>query len=319
MRRVHNSYLSIVILSVAIPVIGCSRSAPNDSAEPGTHRAENVVVSDALNAQLEALGYVREEGARPPAKKNDNPYANVDLSHFLEGLDATFVFQDVQNGIEIIQNEARAKTRFSPCSTFKIPNTLIALDTGVATGPDMEIPWDSKTYPKEDWWDKALRPMGIVWDRNHTLKSAFKNSCVWYYRELAKRCGKERMQGYLDNLDYGNKDLSGGIDVFWLESSLKISAVEQIGFLKKLVQGRLPISEKTREAAFEVFEREKKAGRVLYAKTGGGKSIGWFVGIVADGDKRYLFAFNMAGTYEETAKRRIDLSIKMLQELGVWF
>ena len=256
--------------------------------------------------------------SKPSAVEN-NPYENVDLSHFLEGVDGTFVFYDLGREIEIVVNAERAKTRFSPYSTFKIPNTLIALETGAATGPLMEIKWDEKKYPKEAWWDEVLKPMGIRWDRDHTLKSAFQNSCVWFFKELAKKIGTEKMQTFLNNFDYGNKDISGGIDAFWLESSLKISAIEQIAFLKKLVQSTLPIRKKTRTDALQVFEREKKANSILYAKTGTGKDIGWFVGFIERGQDSYIFAFNMAGTYEEVSEKRVALSTKMLQELGVWF
>ena len=260
-----------------------------------------------------------KNGKKPAVKAENNPYENVELSHFLKGVDGTFVFYDLRRRIQIVENEKRAETRFSPFSTFKIPNTLIALETGAATGPLMEMKWDEKRYPKEKWWDEVLKPMGIRWDRDHTLKSAFQNSCVWYFKEIAKKIGTESMQTYLNKLDYGNKDISGGIDSFWLGSTLKISALEQVAFLKKFVQNTLPISEKTKTDALQVFEREKKNGSILYAKTGGGRDIGWFVGFIERGQDSYIFAFNMAGTFEEVSKKRVDLSTKMLQELGVWF
>lgn len=308
-----------VLFGLMLVCLGCSSKEPEDRGRPSTTPAvaENAVVSDALSAQLEALGCVRKD-AKPSVAPEINPYENADLSPFLEGVDAAFVFHDLRCRVDIVENPERSKRRFSPCSTFKIPNTLIALETGVATGPSMEMKWDREKYPKEPWWDEVLKPMGIRWDRDHTLKSAFRNSCVWSYRELAKRVGQEKMQAFLNDFDYGNKDISGGIDHFWLDSTLEISAVEQVAFLKKLVQNDLPIREKTRSDALQVFERERRKEAVLYAKTGGGERIGWFVGFIESGRDRYIFAFNMAGTYDEVKNKRVELSINMLKELGVW-
>lgn len=312
---------TVLCLAVTAALWGCAQNdhpSKTDRAKPPAPE-ENAQIDDALNAQLEALGYFKKGDKRPTVKAANNPYENVDLSHFLEGIDGTFVFYDLRRNIQIVENPERAETRFSPCSTFKIPNTLISLETGAATGPMMEIKWDQKKHPKEKWWDEVLKPAGIRWDRDHTLQSAFQNSCVWYFKELAETVGADNMQTFLNKFDYGNKDISGGIDSFWLASTLKISALEQVAFLKKLVRNTLPISKKTKAEAFQVFERENKDGSILYAKTGGGNDIGWFVGFIEHGQDNYIFAFNMAGTYEAVSKKRVDLSIKMLQELGVWF
>ena len=310
-----------LFLGLTAAFLGCSQNEQPTDVDRSQKAAveEKAEISDALNAQLEALGYFKKAEKKPAIKAKDNPYENVDLSHFLEGIDGTFVFYDLRRQIEIVEYPDRSKLRFTPCSTFKIPNTLIALEAGTATGPLMEMKWDEKKHPKEPWWDTVLKPMNIHWDRDHTLRSAFQHSCVWFFRELARKTGRETMQSFLNKFDYGNKDISGGIDLFWIESTLKISAVEQVAFLKKLVQNTLPIGEKTRADALEVFEREKKENSVLYAKTGGGDGIGWFVGFIESGKDNYIFAFNMAGTFEETAKKRVELSTKMLQELGVWF
>lgn len=266
----------------------------------------------------EPTGNKTEPSVSPNSIAADNPYEKVDIAHFMEGIDGTFVFLDVAKDIRLVYNDKRANTRFSPCSTFKIPNTLIALETGFANGPDMTIKWDPIAYPKEEWWDTMLKPFGFDWARDHTLRSAFQNSCVWFYKELAKKTGAEKMQAYLDKFDYGNRDISGGIDSFWLESSLQISAVEQVDFLKHLVKNGPGLSEKTRHDGFSIFEKERRESRVLYAKTGGGKDIGWFVGIVENGGKQYIFALNMAGSFQETGAKRVDISLEILKALGVW-
>jgi beta-lactamase class D len=129
--------------------------------------------------------------------------AGADLGGFFPGVDATFVLLDGQTGRTVRHNPERARTRFLPASTFKIPNSLIALETGVASGPDFALPWDSVRVPRQPWWPAA-------WARGHTLRTALPNSVVWYYQELARRIGAERMRGFLLRFEYGNGDLDRG-------------------------------------------------------------------------------------------------------------
>ncbi|MBN2714898.1 MAG: class D beta-lactamase [Deltaproteobacteria bacterium] len=250
--------------------------------------------------------------------KTNNPYATADISHFMEGMDATFVFLDVQRNIEVVHNPERAKTRFSPCSTFKIPNSLVALETGVMQGAQSEISWDKTKYPKQPFWDDIQKNNGLNWETDHTLQSAFKNSCVWCYMEIAERIGTERMQTFVDRFGYGNRDISSGKWPFWLESSLQISAKEQVAFLKRFVLNELGLSQKTIREGRSVFKREQKGASVLYAKTGSGNNIGWFVGFVEKEDNKYVFVFNMGGNYKIIAAKRISVSMELLGELGVW-
>ncbi|MEQ9366362.1 MAG: penicillin-binding transpeptidase domain-containing protein, partial [Leptospirales bacterium] len=101
-------------------------------------------------------------------------------------------------------NSERCARGFLPASTFKIFNSLVALETGVAPDADFALPWDGevRTIPE--------------WNRDQTMRSAIQVSAVWYYRELARRIGPERMRNYLREAAYGNGDLSAGIDQFWL-------------------------------------------------------------------------------------------------------
>jgi beta-lactamase class D len=240
------------------------------------------------------------------------------LVAIMEGTGGTFVFLDMKEKTPLVINRARAAQRFSPCSTFKIPHTLIALETGVAQGPQTAIPWDPRKYPEEEWWKEVLAPAGMHWNRDHTLRTAFRQSCVWYFRETAKKIGAGRMQRYVDAFDYGNRDISSGIDSFWLQGSLRISAQEQVAFLSRLVRRELGVSDDAMAAALQVFMAEEKHGATLYAKTGGGSDIGWYVGFIIRGSDTFLFAFNMPGPFAQTAKKRVDVSLRLLEELGAW-
>ncbi|HMB54672.1 MAG TPA: penicillin-binding transpeptidase domain-containing protein, partial [Thermoanaerobaculia bacterium] len=144
---------------------------------------------------------------------------------------ATLVVRDAASDAVLVRvDPARAAERQPPCSTFKIPNTLISLTAGAVTLDDNHLRRDRETTPTEDWWPKS-------WDRDHDLQSALESSALWYFQELARRVGIEEMQRQVDRLNYGNRDLSGGVDRFWLSSSLTISADEQTEFLGRLVRG----------------------------------------------------------------------------------
>ncbi len=131
------------------------------------------------------------------------------LAAFFTDHPGAFVLFDAQTNQTICHNAERAGTEFLPASTFKIASTLIALETGVATGPDFALAWDSTVTPRQPWWP-------ATWARDHTLRTALPASVVWFYQEMARRIGPARMQEYLDAFGYGNRDISGGIDQFWL-------------------------------------------------------------------------------------------------------
>jgi len=131
-------------------------------------------------------------------------------------VNGSFVLYDLNRNQFSRYNPERCAERFIPASTFKIVNALIGLETGVIPDPDYTIQWDGATYDVP------------AWNQDHTLRTAMQNSVVWYYQELARRVGRDKMQPYLDAANYGNRDISGQIDSFWLEGGLKISPNEQI-------------------------------------------------------------------------------------------
>ncbi|HJR07363.1 MAG TPA: penicillin-binding transpeptidase domain-containing protein [Pyrinomonadaceae bacterium] len=242
-----------------------------------------------------------------------------DLSSFFKGTDGCFVLYDMKRDRYTRHNEARCRTRFSPKSTFKIPNSLIGLETGVIGGADFVIPWDKAQYPDEGWNAEPF----VHWKRDHDLRSAFKYSVLWYYREIAKRVGAERMKELVTKLDYGNRDTSGVLDRFWLNETLKISADEQIEFLKKLYAGKLPVSRRSIDIVKDIMVQESTPVYKLSAKTGGGPRaegvvIGWYVGYVETRGDVYFFAMNIDGpNYLSIRDKRIEMTRRVLADLGV--
>lgn len=241
------------------------------------------------------------------------------LGQVFTGVDATFVVLDERSGTVTRHDPARAATPYPPMSTFKIPNMLIALETGALTGPDHQIAWDPARVPGWESWDAGFKE---TWAKDQTLRSAFAVSAVWYFQEVAQRIGSDRMQAFLDRFGYGNRDISGGIDRFWLESSLRISADEQVEFVRRFYRGELGLAPATTATAKDVMVRERGDGFVLSAKTGTGERapgtwIAWLVGYVERGEEVRFFALNLDGrTYAEARDRRTLLSRRALQVVG---
>lgn len=218
-------------------------------------------------------------------------------------------------------NTEQCETRFSPASTFKIPNSLIGLQTGVLTDTSFIIEYDSIKYPIDP--EDANKEPYKHWNKAQSLRSAFKLSCVWYYREVAKRIGEEEMRRYIDKLGYGNKDISSGTDNFWLCGSIKISINEQIEILKKLYLNMLDgFSRETMDKVKSLMLYESTENYKLYGKTGYGncwkdKNIGWYVGFVETKTGPKVFALNLIGSSDMLKDNfRIVLTKRILKKLG---
>jgi beta-lactamase class D len=235
-----------------------------------------------------------------------------ELEKYFQGFKGAFVLYDLNSNQYSRYNPERCAERFIPASTFKIMNSLIGLETGVIPDENYVIKWDGTQYDIPSW------------NQDQTLKTAIQNSVVWYYQELARRVGKEKMQYYVDAAHYGNQDISGQIDTFWLEGGLRISADEQVEFLKRLYQGDLPLSQRSMNIVKEILVLEKAGSYQLSGKTGSGQRLipheGWFVGYLETKGNVYFFATNFEssspdGLANGDTARKISLDI--LRGLGL--
>ena len=233
------------------------------------------------------------------------------------GSQCTFVLLEGSEQRITAINPERAARRLPPFSTFKIPNSIIALDSGVLTSESQPLVWDSKKHPRESWWRKNWT------EEQHDLVSAFKYSAVPLYQNLALLIGGQRMQQYVTDFNYGNMDISSGLDTFWLGGSLAISANEQVRFLQQYQLQRLPVSDATRAKMKRVMLVDEGKDYKLYAKTGAGslgkdKRLGWYVGIVERGDTSYFFATNITGKrFKDVTQPRKDIAHYYLKQFGV--
>lgn len=240
---------------------------------------------------------------------NRSTYLEKDFSQYFENINSQgcIIIYDNNNKEYTVYNKQQSETGILPASTFKIYNSLISLETGVALDESFQIEWDGTDYQFK------------AWNQTHTLESAIEHSVVWYYQELARRIGKERMQKSLDKLDYGNKNIDAGIDIFWLKGDMEISAKEQIELLKKLYFLQLPFTDKAQSIVKNIIILEKNKDYKLSGKTGTVMRIGdiyysWFVGYVELNENIYFFATNLkknksnfSGTYGEAKIITIDI------------
>lgn len=271
----------------------------------------------ALAAGLAWLGLIPGGGlsrADSPAATRDAVPASdevIELSSAFPGFRAALVMRDVAAGRTVRYNPELAHTRVSPCSTFKIPNSLIGLETGVIPDASFTLRWDGKRRPVE------------AWNRDHDLRSAIRDSVVWYYQELARRVGEQRMRRFVHAFRYGNEDVSGGVDRFWLGGTLRISPDEQVDFLSRLQARTLPVSARSAAIVQDILLQDPPAAGLAYrGKTGSCRDTGaavphgWWVGSVEREGRLFVFAALIEG---EGASGRVcrPLAEKALAHLGV--
>jgi beta-lactamase class D len=232
--------------------------------------------------------------------------------HFADdGTVGTFVGYKVDEYLVIASDKDRSGEAMLPASTYKVPNSLIALETGVVEDPDKDI----------FKWDGVKRSIE-AWNRDHTLRSAIAASAVPVYQEIARRIGEARMQKYVDLFEYGNRNIGGGIDQFWLTGDLRIDPVQQIDFLDRLRRGVLPISKRSQDLVRDILPVTKIGDATIRAKSGllgaeiGKPSLGWLVGWAEKGSAQTVFALNMDCREPRHIADRMKLAELCLTDIG---
>ncbi|MEL6625457.1 MAG: class D beta-lactamase [Bacteroidota bacterium] len=222
----------------------------------------------------------------------------------------SIIVQDYQDGIVHVYNPDRIDRAFSPASTFKIPHSLIALQTGAVKDTAEIIPWDSVS---------RFMP---TWNRDHSMRTALPQSVVWFYQETARRIGQDSLRAYMEMFRYGNRDTSGRVDRFWLTGGLRITSREQIDFLRKLYFELLPVDVTHQRMVKDLLLLEKGDDYAWYGKTGWDtskreKQKGWIVGWVEKGEKVYFYATHIDIKEREDAAKRTQVTRRVLEELGL--
>ncbi|MES3008963.1 MAG: penicillin-binding transpeptidase domain-containing protein [Pseudomonadota bacterium] len=228
------------------------------------------------------------------------------------GFEGSVLIFDLQKGTYLAGHAERVDQAWLPASTFKIFSALAALETGVIADKNTVIPWDGVQRSRPEI------------NRDLDLQSAFRLSAVPHFQQLVKSVGPERMQGFIDAVGYGNRDISGGIDTFWLTGGLRLSPRQQVDFLVRLYRNELPFSERSMTAVKEMMVNEEGDGYVLRAKTGWATlsnqdNTGWWAGWVEKDDHVYFFASLLQANApaESFGPARLSVVREALIQLGI--
>ncbi len=225
------------------------------------------------------------------------------------GTPGTFALYDVAADRLTVIDRERAARRYVPASTFKITNSLIALETGAVRDENEVIPYGGKPQPFKQW------------ERDMGMREAIALSNVAVYQEIALRIGPARMQAMLDRLDYGNRQIGDVVDRFWLDGPLQISAIEQARFAARLARQQLPLSARSQTIVRDILRQPHQGEARLYAKTGwlfdSTPQIGWWTGWVERSTVIYAFSLNIDMAGARDTPRRIAIGKTLLRRLGV--
>lgn len=225
--------------------------------------------------------------ANPPSEKNQR-ILRPDFQKILDEnlLKGAILIYDASAECYYSNDFERAALGKLPASTYKIPHSIIALETGLVEDDRTIFPWDGEARYLD------------IWERDMNFREAFQLSCVPCYQGVARRIGSQRMNEYLDRIGYSGMQVdSSNIDQFWLQGESGISCFSQIDFLRRLEASELPVSQRSIQLVKKMMLIEEKEEYILRGKTGWsqwqGVENGWFVGYLNQGKEKYFFATNL--------------------------
>ncbi len=290
------------VLTLVVLLAGCDGAGPDDAAtRDATTPPDATAASDAAPTP-DATG-THDAAPTPDASPDLGPLRAA----FQEaGVTGAMLVRRLSDRREWMHDAARVDQRFLPASTFKLVNAAIALETGAVSDPAEVFPWDG-----------VEREFG-AWNADHTLATGMAASVVPVYQAVARRIGEPRMSEWLERLGYGNARTAGGIDRFWLDGALAVSAREQVDFLERWVRRDLPLAPSTFERVDAMLVQSSPPGSVLRAKTGWAfeAELGWWVGWVERDGEGWIFALNMDMPDISDAPRRIEVGTEALRRVG---
>lgn len=313
---------SCILVSSLLGLTACSKEDDSfiDKQQAELKTSEEITQTE----EVPKVDISQTEKAIPNEEVVTEPLiTETDWADYFEGINGTAVIYNPTRNSYQIYNQELALTQRSPCSTFKIISSLIALENGIIE-PDNS----TRTWSGEIFWNEE-------WNRDIDFSDAFHASCVWYFREVIDEIGKDTMQEELKKLEYGNCDISdwaGRLNTnnnnpvltgFWLESSLLISPKEQAEVMQRIFGDHSDYSEKTLEQLKQVMllPEQNETDISIYGKTGMGKAYGivvdsWYTGFADTTDDRIYFCVYLGETNNQnvsSAKAR-EIAIKIVSD-----
>lgn len=237
--------------------------------------------------------------------------SSIDLSSRFGEYEGSFVLYDMGQDAWSIYNMERAALRVSPDSTYKIYAALFGLEADVITPENSFMKWNGEPHSYQEW------------NADQTLQSAMQSSVNWYFQEIDRRIGAPAINHFIREIGYGNENTDGRLSSYWLESSLKISPIEQVELLQKLYANENNYDlENINAVKTSIFLSSSEAGK-LYGKTGtgciDGKDInGWFVGYVESFDNVWFFATNISSDDRAAGSDALKITMSVLSGMNIW-
>ncbi len=270
-----------------------------------------IIIAAAILSSAPALSIKASSNDHYNFKEDRNNISYINLNHKFNGYTGSFVLYDTNAGIWKIYNMDNAATRISPASTFKIYSALNALETGIIKPGHTQIPWNGEIHYYN------------TWNKDQTLKPAMQNSVTWYFQELDKKAGLSSIRKFIQKTGYGNQDVTGDASSYWMDSSLKISPIEQVEMLIKLYNNEFNFSPENLALVKDAICLYSGSNGSFYGKTGtleaGSKNIsGWFTGFIEKPGNTYFFATNIQGENHTTGPAATELTFSILSDLNIW-
>lgn len=233
-----------------------------------------------------------------------------DLSSCFGEYDGCFVLYEPDTDTWEIYRPEQATQRKSPDSTYKIYDALIGLEEEIITPEDSRMTWDQTVYPFE------------AWNTDQDLQSALTASVNWYFQSVDAQIGTDVISDYLCEMEYGNQKISD-ISSYWLESSLKISPIEQVLLLEKFYDNAFGFDPGNIRAVKNAICLSSSEHGRLYGKTGTGRVNGndvngWFVGYVEDSGHPCFFAVNISARDNASGSVASEIALSILSDRGIW-
>ena len=237
--------------------------------------------------------------------------STLDMSDYFGQYDGSFVLYNLKSNHWSLYNMDMATTRTAPDSTYKIYDALFALEENVITPKDSLIPWNYEDYPFE------------IWEQDQTLQTAMSGSVNWYFETLDEQIGKDKIQSYIQEIRYGNQDTSADLSSYWMESSLKISPVEQVELLNAFYQNTFDFNPENIQTVKDSLCLSASGAGTLYGKTGTGRvdgqdRNGWFIGFIETPDNTYFFSTNIQSETNATGSNAAKMTLSILSQLDLW-
>ena len=241
----------------------------------------------------------------------DKNISLLDVSAIFGSYDGSFVLYDNHLDSWKIYNLEEANKRIPPDSTYKIYDALLGLESGIITPEHSSMAWNGEHFSYS------------AWENDQDLNSAMQNSVNWYFQTMDSQLGINRVQEFLNKIEYGNQTTSSNLKLYWSDFSLKISPIEQVELLKKFNTNGFHLHSQNVLSVKNAIKIVGTSDGTFYGKTGtgciDGQDInGWFIGYIETSDNIYYFATNIQSDSNATGKKALEITSAILKKLHIW-